>query len=224
MAKVITRSEVNALVEGTFTTDLNKAVLYGEISGNTGFVTESVNSVSDRNYTQNQALLDTDIRASGGPTPSPTTRVFKFTYNDPATVTNDTPNEITFQRVSEGTLPFGMAFPNSTLRLGFDGQIIRAMSTQEIGLTDVDIVSSTTVTLSSDNPVGEVTYQFVGTKEDDQKLTLTVTYENSMREQKVVSLAPENNYTQTLNLGSWFDTGETVNVGVTFAFTVISTD
>lgn len=64
MAKVIIRSEVNALVEGVFTTDLNKAVLYGEISGDTRFVVSPINSVSNTNYTATQALLDADIRVS----------------------------------------------------------------------------------------------------------------------------------------------------------------
>ncbi|MBQ3990394.1 MAG: hypothetical protein II630_06090, partial [Bacteroidales bacterium] len=64
MAKVIIRSEVNALVEGTFETDLTKAVLYGELSGNTNFVVNPVNSVSLLNYTENQALLEADIRVA----------------------------------------------------------------------------------------------------------------------------------------------------------------
>lgn len=64
MAKVITRNEVNAMKSGTFTTDLNKAVLYGELSGNPDFVVSAENSVSHTNYTTNQALLDADIRVS----------------------------------------------------------------------------------------------------------------------------------------------------------------
>ena len=49
MAKIITRSEVNAIVEGTFSTDLTKAVLYGEVSGNPNFIVSAVNSVSQLN-------------------------------------------------------------------------------------------------------------------------------------------------------------------------------
>ena len=64
MAKVLIRSEVNALVEGTFSTDLSKAVLYEELSGNTDFVVSAVNSVSSLNYTAKQALLDADVRTS----------------------------------------------------------------------------------------------------------------------------------------------------------------
>ena len=64
MAKVLIRSEVNALVEGTFSTDLSKAVLYEELSGNTDFVVSAVNSVSNLNYTAKQALLDADVRTS----------------------------------------------------------------------------------------------------------------------------------------------------------------
>ena len=62
MAKIITRSEVNAIVEGTFSTDLTKAVLYGEVSGNPNFIVSAVNSVSQLNYTASQALLEVDIR------------------------------------------------------------------------------------------------------------------------------------------------------------------
>ena len=64
MAKVIIRSEVNALVEGVFTTDLSKAVLYGELSGDSRFVVSATNSVSNLPYTTNQALLDADIRTA----------------------------------------------------------------------------------------------------------------------------------------------------------------
>lgn len=62
--KVIIRSEVNALVAGTYTSDLNKAVLYGdsEISGNPAFVISSINSASNTPYTATQALLEADIR------------------------------------------------------------------------------------------------------------------------------------------------------------------
>ena len=66
MAKVIIRSEVNALVAGTFTDDLNKAVLYGEVSGNAAFVVSAINSVSNIAYTAEQALLDVDIDVSSG--------------------------------------------------------------------------------------------------------------------------------------------------------------
>ena len=64
MAKIIIRSEVNALVEGVFTTDLSKAVLYGELSGDSRFVVSATNSVSNLPYTTNQALLDADIRTA----------------------------------------------------------------------------------------------------------------------------------------------------------------
>ena len=62
MAKIITRNEVNAIIEGTFTTELTKAVLFGEVSGNPNFIVSAINSVSKNNYTEKQAILDVDIR------------------------------------------------------------------------------------------------------------------------------------------------------------------
>lgn len=64
MAKVIIRSEVNALIEGVYTDNLTKAVLYGELSGDTRFTINPVNSVSNTPYTATQALLEADIRVS----------------------------------------------------------------------------------------------------------------------------------------------------------------
>ena len=60
--KVITRGEVNALVSGTFLDDLDKAVLYRELSANTAFIVSAVNQASGDNYTADQALLGVDIR------------------------------------------------------------------------------------------------------------------------------------------------------------------
>lgn len=64
--KVITRGEVNELVPGTFTDDLNKAVLYGELSGNPAFIVNSVNQASGLNYREDQALLGADIQVRSG--------------------------------------------------------------------------------------------------------------------------------------------------------------
>jgi hypothetical protein len=61
MAKIITRSEVNDIREGTYSSDLNKAVLHGDVEISSGFKVESVNSVTHLDYTSNQALLETDI-------------------------------------------------------------------------------------------------------------------------------------------------------------------
>lgn len=63
--KVLTRAEVNDLVAGTFSEDLNKAVLYGELSGKTEFVVNQVNHVTNLNYAENQALLSAAVRRSG---------------------------------------------------------------------------------------------------------------------------------------------------------------
>lgn len=65
MAKIITRGEVNALREGTFDSDLTKAVLYSEVTeGEIAqyFVVESINSATGIEYAPNQAILETDIR------------------------------------------------------------------------------------------------------------------------------------------------------------------
>ena len=61
MAKIITRSEVNDIREGTYSSDLNKAVLHGDVEISSGFKVESVNSVTHLDYASNQALLETDI-------------------------------------------------------------------------------------------------------------------------------------------------------------------
>lgn len=68
MAKIITREEVNTLKPGTFSSNLTMAVLYEEVSGNTDFVVQSVNSESNVEYTPKQALLETDIRLRGSVT------------------------------------------------------------------------------------------------------------------------------------------------------------
>ena len=60
--KVITRGEVNELVPGTFSSDLNKAVLYSELSENPAFIVSSANKASGLQYTPNQALLEADIQ------------------------------------------------------------------------------------------------------------------------------------------------------------------
>lgn len=65
MAKIITRGEVNALREGTFDSDLTKAVLYSEVTeGEMAqyFVVESINSATGIEYAPTQAILETDIR------------------------------------------------------------------------------------------------------------------------------------------------------------------
>lgn len=64
--KVIIREEVNALAgESVFSSDLKKAVLYEDVSGDTRFVVNSINVASGTAYKAEQALLEADIRKRG---------------------------------------------------------------------------------------------------------------------------------------------------------------
>ena len=64
--KVLTRQDINNLVEGCYTEDLNKAALYGEVVSFAGLWTDPTNSVSKLPYTNNQAVLDGDVLKSSG--------------------------------------------------------------------------------------------------------------------------------------------------------------
>ena len=129
MAKIITRSEVNAIVEGTFSTDLTKAVLYGEVSGNPNFIVSAVNSVSQLNYTASQALLEVDIRRATSLvvtlTPrttdilsTDTTIVFDITTGGTGTITSLEPVVVTRGGVDVST-NFSIAADGKTATLTF---------------------------------------------------------------------------------------------------------
>ena len=191
MAKIITRSEVNAIVEGTFSTDLTKAVLYGEVSGNPNFIVSAVNSVSQLNYTASQALLEVDIRRATSLivtlTPrttdilsTDTTIVFDITTGGTGTITSLEPVVVTRGGV-DISANFSIAADGKTATLTFPQNT--TFSPMEIDVQikavtmDGDFPSNTSVLYQ--NPASRLEFANSTSNQDSTATTTTQAFYNN---------------------------------------------
>ena len=191
MAKIITRSEVNAIVEGTFSTDLTKAVLYGEVSGNPNFIVSAVNSVSQLNYTASQALLEVDIRRATSLvvtlTPrttdilsTDTTIVFDITTGGTGTITSLEPVVVTRGGVDIST-NFSIAADGKTATLTFPQNTTYSPMEIDVQIKavtmDGDFPSNTSVLYQ--NPASRLEFANSTSNQDSTATTTTQAFYNN---------------------------------------------
>ena len=143
--KLITRNEANELVKGTFTDELNKVVLYGEVSGNNDFVVSENNRDTGLPYRANQGLIGEDIRKRTGVniilTPAEqyvlstsTTVTFNITADVVGTITS-TNSEIIYN---------GQPLPGSSVNLDWAGGTLTGTIPANTGHAAITITASVT--------------------------------------------------------------------------------
>lgn len=191
MAKIITRSEVNAIVEGTFSTDLTKAVLYGEVSGNPNFIVSAVNSVSQLNYTASQALLEVDIRRATSLTvtltprttdilSTDTTIVFDITTGGTGTITSLEPVVVTRGGV-DISANFSIAADGKTATLTFPQNTTYSPMEIDVRIKavtiDGDFPSNTSVLYQ--NPASRLEFANSTSNQDSTATTTTQAFYNN---------------------------------------------
>ena len=185
MAKIITRNEVNAIIEGTFTTELTKAVLFGEVSGNPNFIVSAINSVSKNNYTEKQAILDVDIRRATSLivtlTPrttdilsTDTTIVFDITTGGTGTIIRLEPVVVTRGGV-DISADFSIAVDEKTAALAFPQNTTYSPMEIDVQIKavtmDGDFLSNTSVLYQ--NPASRL--EFVNAASDQESTTTATT-------------------------------------------------
>lgn len=156
------------------------------------------------------------INQEAAPAPPAITCEFNFRYYSPASVTNNSNNDITFEGASyEGSNSYAMYLPIAKIGTGFDGTV-NMNSTSEIGLTGEQTASQTYS--SGDNMQVQLGYNFVGDKADDQYVGLEVIFSTASGQKRVnlsTTIAMQN-----VDFSDWFVENGSVDIDVSFRFVV----
>lgn len=175
-------------------------------------------SVSGRSSSDGTIVYGSARFEQKGITPTPTeTCKFKFVYNPEVVVTNVTGGQIIFDGTSqEGTESFKLILPGAVVGTGFNGTI----SPYEHSYVSITSKSGAEQEYSRTDVIQiPIEYNFVGTKDGmyNQKVELSVAFSC---EAGFDNFILNDGGSATLDVSSWFSSGNVVTVNVTFEINV----